>query len=112
MNSVGLRTLRSEARDELQAVIERRCRRGDDPWQFLPDLPSVDEQVVLTLRSEAISLLELAEQRARVYHPAAPPGAAVAFEYGILRRIALDIPELTAAVWALLDCVPPRRLTE
>ena len=49
---MSLELLRQEARDELAAVIEFRCRLGDDPWDFLPDLPTVDEQVVLTLREE------------------------------------------------------------
>lgn len=107
MNTVGLQVLRAEARDELQAVIEQRCRRGDDPWAFIPDLPSVDEQVVLTLRAETIATLGLSEDRARVYHPSAARGKAAAFEYDLLRRIAMEIPELTQAVWTLLGRIPP-----
>ncbi|WP_338014706.1 hypothetical protein [Agromyces mariniharenae] len=49
-----LERLRQDARDELAALIELRCRLGEDPWVFLPDLPSVDEQVVATLREERL----------------------------------------------------------
>ena len=97
-----LETLRREARDELSAIIELKCRLGDDPWEFLPELPTVDEQVVLTLRLERIEAEGLDEARSRAYHPAAPHNAAERFEYGLLRGIALDHPELTRAVWALL----------
>ena len=49
-----LERLLQNARDELSALIELRCRLGEDPWVFLPDLPSVDEQVVATLREERL----------------------------------------------------------
>ncbi|NDU79653.1 hypothetical protein GWI34_44765, partial [Actinomadura sp. DSM 109109] len=42
----SIEVLRQQARDELAAIIEHRCRAGEDPWHFIPDLPSVDEQVV------------------------------------------------------------------
>lgn len=93
---------RREARDELSAIIELKCRLGDDPWEFLPELPSVDEQVVLTMRQERIEDAGLEDERARAYHPAAPHDAAERFEYGVLRDIALDHPGLTNAVWSLL----------
>ena len=51
----SIELLRQQARDELSAIIEHRCRAGEDPWQFIPDLPSVDEQVVIALRASAIS---------------------------------------------------------
>lgn len=98
----SLDRLRQEARDELGAIIEWRCRLGDDPWEFLPDLPSVDEQVVLTLRSDTIEAHDLGEQRSRAYHPSAPRERAAAFEYQLLRRIALDHPDLTTTVWSML----------
>ncbi|WP_245558957.1 hypothetical protein [Humibacter albus] len=99
---MSLEVLRQEARDELAAVIELRCRLGDDPWEFLPDLPSVDEQVVLTLREETIEAHDLSEARARAYHPAASREARERFEYQLLRRVALDHPDLTPAVWGML----------
>ncbi|WP_022883123.1 hypothetical protein [Gryllotalpicola ginsengisoli] len=98
----SLEGLRQEARDELSAIIELRCRLGDDPWEFLPELPTVDEQVVMTLRLERIEALELEEERARAYHPAASREAAERFEYRLLRGIALEHPGLTKAVWGLL----------
>ncbi|MGA0566745.1 hypothetical protein ACO2Q7_05390 [Rathayibacter sp. KR2-224] len=99
---MSLELLRQEARDELAAVIEFRCRLGDDPWDFLPDLPTVDEQVVLTLREETIEAHDLGEARARAYHPSSPRHEREHFEYQLLRRVALDHPELTRAVWGML----------
>jgi hypothetical protein len=102
-----LDTLRAEARDELDAEIERRCRDGEDPWQFVHELPSVDERVVRTLRAETITVFGLAEARAQAYHPSARPGAAEQFEFGILRAIALEHPELTRTVWTMLGRIGP-----
>ncbi len=99
---MSLEALRQEARDELAAVVELRCRLGDDPWDFMPDLPTVDEQVVLTLRDETIQAHDLGEARAKAYHPSAPPEERERFEYQLLRRVALDHPELTRAVWGML----------
>lgn len=102
MAGIELDTLRAEARDELQAEIEQRCREGEDPWAFIPDLPSVDERVVRILRTDTIEALGLAEQHARAYHPSAAPSRAEKFEFGILRLIALEHPELTRTVWSML----------
>lgn len=104
--SSSLESLRRDARDELAALIELRCRLGEDPWSFLPDLPSVDEQVVATLREERLQSDDWAPARSRAYHPAARPGDAARFEYDLLRGIALEHPDLSGAVWALLDRVP------
>ncbi|MFC6357475.1 hypothetical protein [Luethyella okanaganae] len=101
-----LETLRGEARDELSAIIEFRCRLGEDPWEFLPELPSVDEQVVLTIRADRIDIPSISEARSRAYHPTARDGQAERFEFGLLRAIALEHPELTPAVWRLLDRFP------
>lgn len=100
---IELATLRAEARDELQAEIEQRCREGEDPWQFIPDLPSVDERVVRILRNDTIDALGLGEQRSRAYHPTAPASRAEEFEFRILRHIALEHPDLTTTVWSMLD---------
>ena len=51
----SLELLRAEAGDELSVLIEERLRDGEDPWDFMEDLPSVDELVVLTLRAENIA---------------------------------------------------------
>ncbi len=103
----SLEVLRQQARDELSAVIDYRCRRGDDPWDFIPDLPSVDEQVVHTLRHDAIEQYELGEERARAHHPAGNRATLVRFEFQLLRQIALDHPDLSSAVWGLLDRLDP-----
>lgn len=99
---ISLELLRQEAKDELDAVIDYRCRLGDDPWQFMPELPTVDEHVILTLRAETVDAHGLGEERARAYHPAAESERADAFEYRLLRQIALDHPQLTPAVWQML----------
>jgi hypothetical protein len=100
--------LRQEARDELSAVIESLCRQGRDPWEFIPDLPSVDEHVVNTLRDDAVENDGLREERARAHHPTRYRDHADAFEYRLLRDIALTYPELTGTVWAMIG-QPPRR---
>lgn len=91
----SLELLRAEALDELSVLIEERVRSGEDPWEFMEDLPSVDELVVLTLRAENIS----SDGGAR-------PSAAR--NYRVLRQIALQHPELTRAVWRLLGSEPHR----
>ncbi|WP_414172219.1 hypothetical protein [Clavibacter tessellarius] len=58
----SLEVLRQEARDELDAVIEHRCRNGDDPWEVIPQLPTVDEHVVATLRQDALEAEGMAEE--------------------------------------------------
>lgn len=95
--------LRQDARDELAALIELRCRLGEDPWSFLPELPSVDEQVVATLREDRLHSERWSLARARAHHPAARHGDAERFEFDILRDIAIDHPELSTAVWSMLD---------
>ncbi|KQM82936.1 hypothetical protein [Agromyces sp. Leaf222] len=105
-HATTLENLRQDARDELSALIELRCRLGEDPWVFLPDLPSVDEQVVATLREERMHSDRWNTARARAYHPAAREGDVEKFEFELLREIALELPELSAAVWKILDRVP------
>ncbi|GIT80473.1 hypothetical protein LLS1_21420 [Leifsonia sp. LS1] len=99
----SIEVLRQQAQDELSAIIEHRCRAGEDPWQFIPDLPSVDEQVVISLRAGAIEAFDLGEQQSRAHHPAAGRDVFTRFEYTVLRRIALEHPELSEAVWGMLD---------
>lgn len=85
----SLELLRAEATDELSALIAERLRAGEDPWDFMDDLPSVDELVVFTLRAENIAA-----------NGGARPNAAR--HYRVLRQIALEYPPLTRAVWRLL----------
>ena len=91
----SLELLRAEATDELAVLIEERIRSGEDPWEFMEDLPSVDELVVLTLRAENIA----SDGGSR-------PSAAR--NYRVLRQIALQHPELMRAVWRLLGSEPHR----
>ena len=85
----SLELLRAEASDELAVVIAERLRAGEDPWDFMDDLPTVDELVVFTLRAETIEA-----------NGGSRPNAAR--HYRVLRQIALDYPPLTSAVWRLL----------
>jgi hypothetical protein len=88
--------LRAEAADELSVLVEERIRDGEDPWDFMEDLPSVDELVVLTLRAENIAS-----------DGGNKPTASR--NYRVLRQIALQYPPLTRAVWRLLGSEPHRR---
>ena len=92
----SLELLRAEASDELAVLIHERLRGGEDPWEFMEDLPSVDELVVLTLRAENIAENGgLRPNRAR--------------NYRVLRQIALEYPPLTRAVWRILGEDEPHR---
>lgn len=85
----SLELLRAEASDELAAVVHERLRGGEDPWEFMEDLPTVDELVVFMLRAENI-----------VENGGSTPNAAR--HYRVLRQIAMEYPPLTEAVWKLL----------
>jgi hypothetical protein len=82
--------LRAEASDELTTVVFERLRSGEDPWDFMQELPTVDELVVLTLRAELIR----ADNERR---------PSVEVDYRMLRQIALAYPALSSTVWSLLD---------
>ncbi|WP_426322779.1 tryptophan synthase subunit alpha [Microbacterium sp. E-13] len=85
----SLELLRAEAADELSVLITERLRAGEDPWDFMDDLPSIDELVVFMLRAENIAA-----------NGGSRPNASR--HYRVLRQIALDYPPLTRAVWGLL----------
>lgn len=85
----SLEVLRAEAHDELQTVIHARARDGEDPWDFMSDLPTVDELVVWMLRAEQI-------------HADGDRLPGPARNYRVLRQIALDHPALTTTVWRML----------
>ncbi|MDQ1123954.1 tryptophan synthase subunit alpha [Microbacterium trichothecenolyticum] len=92
----SLELLRAEASDELAVLVHERLRGGEDPWDFMEDLPTVDELVVLTLRAENIAENGgVRPTRAR--------------NYRVLRQIALDYPALTPAVWRILGDEEPHR---
>lgn len=88
----SLEVLRAEAHDELRTLIELRCRLGEDPWEVIPELPTVDEQVVIGLRADGFG------------HAAAgsSTGLGLDGELEYLREIALWHPELSRAVWSLM----------
>lgn len=85
----SLEVLRAEAHDELQTVILARAREGEDPWDFMSELPSVDELVVWMLRADRIR-----DDGDRLPTPSR--------DYRLLRQIALDHPALTTTVWSML----------
>lgn len=85
----SLELLRAEARDELDTVIHERCLGGEDPWDFMDTLPTVDELVVYLLRAESIE----ANGGRR------PPSS---WNYRVLRQIALAHPALSATVWTII----------
>lgn len=85
----SVEVLRAEAADELQALQIERLRAGEDPWDFMEDLPTVDELVVFTLRAEHIE----ADGGLRPTH---------ARNQRLLRQIAAQYPELSRAVWRML----------
>lgn len=92
----SLELLRAEATDELAVLIQERLLGGEDPWDFMEDLPSVDELVVFLLRAENIAA-----------NDGVPPGEAR--NYRVLRQIALEYPELTPTVWKLLGATNTHR---
>jgi len=85
----SLELLRAEAHDELQTVVHERCLAGEDPWDFMDSLPTVDELVVYLLRADSIE-----SDGGRLPTPAR--------DYRVLRQIALDHPQLTRTVWSLI----------
>lgn len=94
----SLEVLRAEAGDELSTLVFERLRAGEDPWEFMQELPTVDELVVLTLRAELIQ----ADNDRR---------PSVEVDYRMLRQIALAYPALSSTVWSLLDAERTRRRT-
>lgn len=85
----SLEVLRAEASDELAVLIQERLRGGEDPWEFMEDLPSIDELVIFLLRAENIKA-----------NDGVRPNSAR--HYRVLRQIALEYPELTKTVWGML----------
>jgi len=92
----SLEVLRAEAADELAVLVQERLHGGEDPWDFMEELPSVDELVVFLLRADEI-----------VENGGVRPDESRNFD--LLRRIALDYPELTPIVWGLLGDGPKYR---
>jgi hypothetical protein len=85
----SLEVLRAEAHQELDTVIHERLLAGEDPWEFMDELPAVDELVVYLLRADAI-----------VANGGQRPSPTRDFR--VLRQIALEYPPLTRVVWRML----------
>lgn len=91
----SLEVLRAEAADELSTVVHARARGGEDPWDFMSELPTVDELVVWMLRAERI-----AADGGRRPSPET--------DYRMLRQIALRYPPLTTTVWTMIGRIERR----
>ncbi|GAA2244732.1 tryptophan synthase subunit alpha [Herbiconiux moechotypicola] len=85
----SLEVLRAEAGDELATIVQERLLAGEDPWDFMEELPTVDELVVYLLRADNI-----AADGGRKPSPAR--------DYRVMRQIALEHPALTRTVWRLI----------
>lgn len=85
----SVEVLRAEAEEELASLKLERLRAGEDPWDFMEDLPTVDELVVFTLRAEHIE----ADGGLRPTH---------ARNQRLLHIIARQYPELATAVRTML----------
>lgn len=48
----SLEVLRAEAIDERSVVVDERLRHGEDPWEFMQEIPTVDELVMWLLRRD------------------------------------------------------------
>lgn len=96
LRRASLEVLRAEAHDELRTVIFERLHAGQDPWEFMELLPTIDEFVVLSLRAELITADNGRQPNAEV-------------EYRMLRQIALAYPELTSTVWSMIGRSTPLR---
>ncbi|MEJ1089655.1 tryptophan synthase subunit alpha [Microbacterium sp. Mu-80] len=85
----SLEVLRAEAGDERSVLVHERLRNGQDPWDFMSELPSVDELVVLLLRADVV-----VDRGGDVRDPH--------WNDQVLRSIALEYPELSTTVWRML----------
>lgn len=85
----SLEVLRAEAGDERSVLVHERLRSGQDPWDFMSELPSVDELVVLLLRADVVDHRGGNVRDAR-------------WNEQVLRTIALEYPELSPTVWRML----------
>ncbi|UNK70899.1 tryptophan synthase subunit alpha [Microbacterium sp. H1-D42] len=85
----SLEVLRAEAGDERSVLVHERLRSGEDPWDFMTELPSIDELVVLFLRADVV------EDRGGNIRDRG-------WNNQVLRSIALEYPELSPTVWRML----------
>ncbi|MCU1534594.1 MAG: tryptophan synthase subunit alpha [Glaciihabitans sp.] len=93
----SLEVLRAEALEELDTVVHERLLAGEDPWEFMDELPTIDELVVYLLRADAINAND-----GQLPSPTR--------EFRVLRQIALEHPALTGTVWRMLGPRVPTRI--
>jgi hypothetical protein len=86
--------MRRYARDELDVIIEHRCRAGEDPYDFIHDLDARGLTTQYTM----------ARYAARSNRPDADTHRhnVARLEYDLLREIALEHPDLTRTVWTMI----------
>ncbi|GAB3615530.1 hypothetical protein GCM10027416_00870 [Okibacterium endophyticum] len=109
----GLALMRRDARDELDVLIEHRCRAGEDPYVFLCELPTVDELVVAELHADALDARGLTAEYTMARHAGRSDRADAEhhrestekLDYELLREIALAHPELTTTIWRLIGTI-------
>lgn len=109
VTSERLEHLRMFAKLERDTILEHMMRDGRDPAEAVAEVPGVDEFVVTALRDEMLEdrgrLAEYSMTRlaARGSGPDAAEHRRNAdrAEFALLREIAEQVPELTAAVWRL-----------
>lgn len=109
--------LRDLAATERRTAVEHRVRRGEDPAEVFAELPDIDDYVVRMLRDDALEAEGIAAEYAlaRMLQNDARDDAAAhranadAVDARIFRRLGLEHPELTRAVWRALGEVAPAR---
>ncbi|WGD37700.1 hypothetical protein [Lysinibacter sp. HNR] len=102
--------MRHNAQLEREALIEHRARGGEDPAEFMAEIPSVDELVVSTILSERMHVQGLAAEyslarlagKSSVHDASEHRHNADLLEAQMLHRIAQAYPELSTAVWIML----------
>ncbi|MFC4223986.1 hypothetical protein [Lysinibacter cavernae] len=102
--------LRDNARLEREVMVEHHARDGEDPAEFIADMPSVDELVVTALLADGMHASGVAAEHgmARLAGKSSIQDAlehrqnADRLERTMLHEIAMEHPELSTAVWAML----------
>ena len=89
----SLEVLRAEAGDERGVLVHERLLMGQDPWDFMTEIPTTDELVVMLLRSDWID-----EHGGAVLDPT--------WNDEVLRKIAGEYPQLSSTVWHMMGKLP------
>ncbi len=102
--------MRRNAYLEREVLIEHHARDGEDPAEFIMDIPSIDELVVGALLSDGLHARGLAAEhglarlagKSSVYDAQEHRHNADRIEDEVLHEIAREHPELSTAVWRML----------